>query len=359
MTPNHEVIRRAENGDPAAQQDLAMTLASGPNANQHHDAILRLLKAAAEHGLVEAQTRLGIALLNGQWGIRDLAQAIHWFERAASENELRAMANLGLLTLLGETGHRDPVSAYRWLYRACLGGDPVGKPFFRQFRKLVSDAELDDAIKTLAHPTLTITFGPPASSDLEAFERYQASMSARQYGDGSPWVDHERQVAVVLFRSSGGANLRPMFSDMFAEHVTVGDYSFATSFWRGLWLATISWSFADLVCGDGLPVAWQPNEEATSALASIVCLLGRRQWVEWTIFTPDYSTDASVRPDDRKAAEAYDAAVAATSTLFPGAVIGHANTSRSGTISLEQALRIVTDVHGASPAARRDEGHPR
>ena len=299
MTPNDDLIRRAENGDPAAQSDLAMALAKDRTPTN----IMTPSCACStrpERGLVETQ-RPWDSLVNGRVRRSDWAQAIHWFERAASQGPT-AMANLGILTALGETGHRDPFIAPMAIPGVPRQGS-VEKPFYRQFRALVSDAELDEAIKAFSHPTGASRSSPPAPGHFEdAFEEYQASKSARQRGeptcDSSPWEDRERQVAELYFGSSEKSNFRFMFSDMFGEQVTVGDYFFCTGLFRGLWLTTISWSFADFVCGDGLPVAWQPNETAVNAMTAMIGLLGGLQSVEWSIFTPEYSTDASASEAD-------------------------------------------------------------
>jgi TPR repeat protein len=111
--------RAAENGDPAAQFKLGVTLFEDPARTGEASAqAIRWLEAAAESGNVDAMVYLGRVLQSGVGILQDFSQAFRWFHAAAMRDSPEGMLETGRLYRDGIGIEKNPVRAYVWFNRA-------------------------------------------------------------------------------------------------------------------------------------------------------------------------------------------------------------------------------------------------
>jgi TPR repeat protein len=107
------VLHLAEQGDAAAQLQLAGFYRAGRGVARDEDAAIRWYRAAAEKGLAEAQFELGKVYDTGTGGPRDPFEAVRWYRLAASRTGAGTI-HLGSMHGNGEGVPVDYVKAYMW-----------------------------------------------------------------------------------------------------------------------------------------------------------------------------------------------------------------------------------------------------
>ena len=85
------------------------------------------LKKAAEAGDPEAQSQWGLLLATGDSVPQDIAEGLAWLRRAAEQGELTAMFNLGVILENGLDCEPDPDEAALWYWQAAELGDTQAK----------------------------------------------------------------------------------------------------------------------------------------------------------------------------------------------------------------------------------------
>ena len=102
----------AEHGLVEAQVRLGRMLLSGEGTARNEAAAFGWFARAAETGDADAQNMLGRCYENG-WGVAaNAAWAVEWFSRAAAQGHAWAQYNLGHMQLDGNGVPRDPVAAF-------------------------------------------------------------------------------------------------------------------------------------------------------------------------------------------------------------------------------------------------------
>jgi TPR repeat protein len=81
------------------------------------------LKKAAEGGDPEAQAQWGLLLATGEHVPLDIEEALIWLRRAAQQGEITAMFNLGIILEKGLGFEPDPDEAALWYWQAAELGD--------------------------------------------------------------------------------------------------------------------------------------------------------------------------------------------------------------------------------------------
>jgi TPR repeat protein len=113
----HWFKKAAEDGDTAAQGELAMVYANGLNGvKENHREALRWFMAAAKQGDAESQRALGQMYEDGDVVKQDYVKAAQWYRLAANHyfGQGSGRNELGLLYLDGLGVNKDYVSAYMW-----------------------------------------------------------------------------------------------------------------------------------------------------------------------------------------------------------------------------------------------------
>ena len=78
-----EIRRRAEQGDAAAQFDLALMYANGDGLSEDAAEAVRWYRQAAEQGFAEAQFYVGVMYDKGEGVPENDAEAVKWYRLAA------------------------------------------------------------------------------------------------------------------------------------------------------------------------------------------------------------------------------------------------------------------------------------
>ena len=115
---------RAAKGEAAAQFDLSQRILNGETGSMDGAEALRLCRAAAEQGHVQAQFALGCLLADFQ-GKR--AEAIGWWRKAAEKGDVGSQFNLGNAYRLGNGVERDAAEAAKWYRKAAEQGHPYAQ----------------------------------------------------------------------------------------------------------------------------------------------------------------------------------------------------------------------------------------
>lgn len=116
-----EWLRAAQEGNAAAQQNVAAFYASGSGVAQDHGEALKWWRRAAEQGSIEAQYSIGTLYANG-WGVpTDQREAARYWCKAAEHGHSAAQYNLGLLYMKGEAVPPDVIQAHILFGRAAAG----------------------------------------------------------------------------------------------------------------------------------------------------------------------------------------------------------------------------------------------
>lgn len=96
-----DLERRALNGMPEAQHDLATLYASGRLVPQNYPRAIGWFKKAAEGGIANAHYNLGVIYHQGMGVKPDIVQALGWYEKAAELGHPEALYNLGIAYIEG------------------------------------------------------------------------------------------------------------------------------------------------------------------------------------------------------------------------------------------------------------------
>ena len=112
----------AQNGDLAAQRNVAHMLRLGRGVAQDLPRARGFYEQSAEFGFVTAQTNLGMMLLNGEGGDKDYEEAAFWFDRAARGGHPIAQFQLARLYERGMAVAPNPGRALGWYALAARAG---------------------------------------------------------------------------------------------------------------------------------------------------------------------------------------------------------------------------------------------
>ena len=118
-----ELIRRAEQGDKVAQNDLgavyAKTYYGWPFYNNRYDKAFKWYRLAAEQGYAAAQFNLGNMYEKGWWVSRSDVDASKWYRLAAEQGYAAAQNSLGDMYQFGGIGvPQDHSEAEKWYHKA-------------------------------------------------------------------------------------------------------------------------------------------------------------------------------------------------------------------------------------------------
>jgi TPR repeat protein len=122
-TPTEELRALAIQGNPAAQSQYGLQLASGNGIPKDLAGAVKWCRLAAEQGDATGQFFLGLSHLSGEGLAQDNSAAAHWFRRAAEQGLGMAQLDLAMLLLRGEGIPRDEQEALVWFGVAARSGD--------------------------------------------------------------------------------------------------------------------------------------------------------------------------------------------------------------------------------------------
>jgi TPR repeat protein len=105
---------RAESGDAAAQNGLAIVYASGVGVSKSDAEAVKWKRKAADQGHMGAQYGLGNFYYDGVGVPKNDAEAAKWYRRAAEQGHMVGQLSLGVMYAKGEGVPKNDVEAYFW-----------------------------------------------------------------------------------------------------------------------------------------------------------------------------------------------------------------------------------------------------
>jgi len=115
--------RAAENGNVAAQNNLAFLYLNGQGVEKDFQEAALWLHRAAEAGNADAQRNLGLIYYYGEGVEQDYQQAVFWFLKAAKQGYVLAQNNLAVMYAEGLGVEKNMERAIYWLQNAADQGD--------------------------------------------------------------------------------------------------------------------------------------------------------------------------------------------------------------------------------------------
>ena len=82
-----EYLKKAQQGDPAAQFNLGWCYANGQGVKQDWQKVIEWFTKAAEQGNADAQYNLGVSYENGNGVKQDWQKAVEWYTKAAQQGD--------------------------------------------------------------------------------------------------------------------------------------------------------------------------------------------------------------------------------------------------------------------------------
>jgi TPR repeat protein len=137
-----ELLKRANEGDPAAQIEAGDQYAKGTGVIRNAKEAVIWFTKAAEQGITEAQMRLGALYLGGKGLPKDGMEAAKWFLLAAGQGNAAAQVQMARMHLAGAGVAKDDVEAYKWACLAAETKDRQAPPILSHLRQRMSGEQL-------------------------------------------------------------------------------------------------------------------------------------------------------------------------------------------------------------------------
>jgi hypothetical protein len=268
------LYRRANQGDPEAQRDLAICLHKGDGVAQDQSAASFWLRKAAEGGDAWAQTQYAIQLRATKQPENE-RESVEWLKRAAEQAHPEAYFTLGLQQYLGIGTPIDMESGLVGMTQAALGGFEYARGPLADFAKL-SDATWNAVFDRVQWAYLTFIMGPLVDGHLEGLTTY------RQHRDGSDdtrWLKYETESAQTLFKNTASESI---LDSAFGCAVSVQDVYVGRAIVQDQTLAAVTISMRNIVDARGRPVCFKPSEEALNVTTELIGFIMARKWVRWS-----------------------------------------------------------------------------
>jgi TPR repeat protein len=135
----------AEQGDLAAQVELANAYRKGIRVTQDYKTAVKWFTLAAEQGHAVAQYNLGIMHSFGLGVVPNYKHAVKWYTLAAEQGDPLAQYNLGRLYYLGSGVSENLIYAHMWAKHASLNGFAMGTELKDLLTELMTENQLSEA----------------------------------------------------------------------------------------------------------------------------------------------------------------------------------------------------------------------
>ena len=128
------LLTAAEQGDPDAQFDLAISLLQEDNQPQNYAEAVKWFRLAAEKGHAQAQYSLALRYLFGQGVKKNHQTAAHWLQQAADQGLSDGQFSLGLRYYWGQGREKNLAQAGYWFDKAAQQGHPKAIQFLAKLQ---------------------------------------------------------------------------------------------------------------------------------------------------------------------------------------------------------------------------------
>jgi TPR repeat protein len=109
-----EALKRAQAGDPNAQNELGLLYSEGRGLPQNYLEAKDWFKKAADQGHAAAQVNLGTLYSLGQGAPYSDQMALFWFQKSADQRNALAFAKLGMMYERGRAVPQNLIEAHMW-----------------------------------------------------------------------------------------------------------------------------------------------------------------------------------------------------------------------------------------------------
>jgi TPR repeat protein len=109
-----EVLKRAQAGEPNAQNELGLLYSEGQGLPQNYLEAKDWFKKAADQGHADAQVNLGTLYSLGRGAPYSDHMALFWFQKAAEQRNALAFAKLGMMYERGRAVPQSLIEAHMW-----------------------------------------------------------------------------------------------------------------------------------------------------------------------------------------------------------------------------------------------------
>ena len=140
-----ELKSAAEGGNPEAQSQLALLMATGEHMEEDMEGAFSWFKKAAEQGELTAMFNLGIMYEKGLGTQADHSEAALWFWQAAEQGDAGARMKLGSMLLLGQ-GFVEGASVIKAIKASAEKGIPYAQSFLAKLYQDGLGLELSDEL---------------------------------------------------------------------------------------------------------------------------------------------------------------------------------------------------------------------
>ena len=120
--PFEILLKRAEDGDAEAQNELGECYYYGEKVEENMDQAVFWFMKAAEQGDADAQYSLGWCYEHGEGVEKDKKKALEWFMKSAEHGNAEAQNDLGWCYDIGEGVEKDEYKAFEWYKKSAEQG---------------------------------------------------------------------------------------------------------------------------------------------------------------------------------------------------------------------------------------------
>jgi TPR repeat protein len=174
------LLKRAENGEPSAQLELAHRYLNGKGFSPNIAEVVRWSRRAAEGGSPEGQAALAHLYEDGIGVSRDIEEAVGWYRKAAAQDSAFAIYNLAVIYADGRGVPKDSAEAAR-LFLQIADRSP-GAAF-----RLISIFENGDGVPAdavAAYVWANVAVGCHVKSAVPALLRIGSKLSREELAEG-------------------------------------------------------------------------------------------------------------------------------------------------------------------------------
>ncbi|MBX3302652.1 MAG: sel1 repeat family protein [Nitrospira sp.] len=140
-----EILKRAEAGDPGAQNQLGVFYSEGRGVPQNYLEAKDWFKKAADQGHADAQVNLGTLYSLGQGATFSDQMALFWFQKAAEQRNALAFAKLGMMHERGRGVPQSLVDAHMWYNLSAAYGEKRAAESRNAVAIRMTSAQIDEA----------------------------------------------------------------------------------------------------------------------------------------------------------------------------------------------------------------------
>jgi TPR repeat protein len=152
--------KAADQGYALAQSNLGVLYRDGRGVPQDHTEAVKWFRKAADQGDAVAQYLLGEQYAKGGGVSQDFAEAVIWFRKAAEQGHAVAKLHLGVMYAEARGVPQDYVRAYMWFNLAAAQGEQKATELLDMAARRMTPAQIAEA-QTLARDWKPATQPPP------------------------------------------------------------------------------------------------------------------------------------------------------------------------------------------------------